>query len=101
MKLLTMAAAFATAGCWLVEKGVTCFVLKYRLVECKTDDPTREVGTRGPLEQVVAPIVRLALADGLAAIAHIREHATCYGVNPQRIGIIDFSAGGTVAASVK
>jgi acetyl esterase/lipase len=43
----------------------------------------------------------LALADGLAAIAHIREHATCYGVNPQRIGIIDFSAGGTVAASVK
>ena len=33
---------------WLNAKGVTCFVLKYRLVECKTDDPTREVGTRGP-----------------------------------------------------
>jgi acetyl esterase/lipase len=85
---------------WLVEKGVTCFVLKYRLVECQTDDPTREVGTRGPLEQVVAPIVPLALADGLAAIGHIRTHATRYGVNPQRIGIIGFSAGGTVTASV-
>lgn len=85
---------------WLVEKGVTCFVLKYRLVECKTDDPTREVGTRGPLEQVVAPVVPLALADGLAAIGHVRNNASRYGVNPQRIGIIGFSAGGTVAASV-
>ncbi len=85
---------------WLVEKGVTCFVLKYRLVECKTDDPTREVGTRGPLDQVVAPIVKLAMADGNAAIGHIRKHAKDYGVNPDRIGIIGFSAGGTVASSV-
>jgi acetyl esterase/lipase len=85
---------------WLVEKGVTCFVLKYRLVECKTDDPTREVATRGPLEQVVAPIVPLALADGLAAIGHVRTNATRYGVKPQRIGIVGFSAGGTVTASV-
>lgn len=85
---------------WLVEKGVTCFVLKYRLVECQTDDPTREVGTRGPLDQVVAPIVRLALADGLAAIDHVRKQAAQYGVNPERIGIIGFSAGGTVASSV-
>lgn len=85
---------------WLVEKGVTCFVLKYRLVECKTDDPTREVGTRGPLDQVVAPIVPLAMADGLAAIGHVRKNAAQYGVKPDRIGIIGFSAGGTVTSSV-
>lgn len=85
---------------WLAGKGVTCFVLKYRLVECKTDDPTREVGTRGPLDQIVAPIVPLALADGLAAIGHVRKHAAQYGVKPDRIGIIGFSAGGTVASSV-
>lgn len=85
---------------WLVTKGVTCFVLKYRLVECKTDDPTREVMTRGNLEPIVAPIVKLALADGLAAIRHVRKHAADYGVNPERIGIMGFSAGGTVAASV-
>lgn len=85
---------------WLVERGVTCFVLKYRLVECKTDDPTREVGTRGPLDEVVAPIVPLALADGLAAVGHVRKQAATYGVNPERIGIIGFSAGGTVASSV-
>src|SRR5580658_5467026 len=85
---------------WLAGKGVTCFVLKYRLVECKTDDPTREVMDRGPLDQVVAPIVKLALADGKAAIAYVRKHAAEYGVNPERIGILGFSAGGTLAVSV-
>lgn len=85
---------------WLVEKGVTCFVLRYRLVKCETDDPTREVGTRGPLDEVVAPVVKLALADGLAAIGHVRRNAEKYGVKPDRIGILGFSAGGTVASSV-
>jgi acetyl esterase/lipase len=85
---------------WLNTKGVTCFVLKYRLVECETDDPTREVMTRGPLDDAVAPIVKLALADGNAAIGYVRKHAQEYGVNPERIGIIGFSAGGTVAVSV-
>jgi acetyl esterase/lipase len=81
-------------------KGMTCFVLKYRLVQCQTDDPTRELMTRGKLDDVVAPIVKLALADGNAAIGHVRQHAKEYGVNPERIGIMGFSAGGTVAASV-
>jgi len=85
---------------WLQGRGVTGFVLKYRLVECKTDDPTREVMTRGPLEQVVAPIVKLAVADGNAAIGNVRKHAAEFGVDPKRIGIIGFSAGGTVAVSV-
>lgn len=84
---------------WLAAKGVTCFVLKYRLVECKTADPTIEVMTRGPLDTVVAPVVKLALADGNAAIGYVRQHAAEFGVNPERIGIIGFSAGGTVAVS--
>lgn len=86
---------------WLNTKGVTCFVLKYRLVECKTDDPTREIMSVGErLGEVVSPIVKLAMADGLAAIGYVRGHATDYGVNPEKIGIIGFSAGGTVVASV-
>lgn len=85
---------------WLNGKGVTCFVLKYRLVPCKTSDPTTELMTRGNLDPVVAPIVKLALADGNAAIGHVRKHAAEYGVNPERIGIMGFSAGGAVAASV-
>lgn len=86
---------------WLAARGVTCFVLKYRLVECKTDDPTTEIMIRAArLDKVVAPIVKLAMADGLAAVGHVRRHAQDYGVRPDRIGIIGFSAGGTVTASV-
>src|SRR5262245_30989772 len=36
----------------LIAKGVTCFILKYRLVECKTDDPTQEIMTRGNLDAI-------------------------------------------------
>ena len=86
---------------WLNSKGVACFVLKYRLVPCKTDDPTREVMLAGGgLDGIVAPIVKLAAADGQAAIGHVRKHAKEYRVNPERIGIMGFSAGGTVTASV-
>jgi acetyl esterase/lipase len=74
--------------------------LKYRLVECKTDDPTREIMTRGPLEKAAAPVVPLAVADGNAAIGYVRKHAAEFGVSPKRVGIIGFSAGGTVAVSV-
>ena len=86
---------------WLAKKGVAGFVLKYRLVACQTDDPTLELmaNTAG-LDETVAPIVKLAMADGKAAVAYVRAHAKEYGVNPDRIGIMGFSAGGTVTASV-
>jgi hypothetical protein len=64
------------AARWLSARGVTCFVLKYRLVECKTDDPTTEVMTRGPLDTVVDTVVKLALADGNAAIGIVRRNCT-------------------------
>ncbi len=85
---------------WLAAKGLACFVLKYRLVECKTDDPTKELMTKGNLDESVAPIVRLAMADGQAAVAYVRKHAQEFGVKSDRVGIIGFSAGGTVTASV-
>jgi acetyl esterase/lipase len=86
---------------WLTAKGITCFVLKYRLVACQSDDPAGELMNKGrKLEAAVAPVVKLALADGQAAVAYVRQHAAEYGVHPRRIGILGFSAGGTVAASV-
>jgi acetyl esterase/lipase len=86
---------------WLAAKGVTCFVLKYRLVECKTADPATELRDKGAkLEQDAALVIPLAMADGLAAIGYVRQHVAEYGIDPKRIGIIGFSAGGTVAASV-
>lgn len=84
----------------LAKKGITCFVLRYRLVECKTDDPARELMSRGNIDPFVKPIVPLAMADGLKAVGYVRKHAAEYDVNPSRIGIMGFSAGGTVASSV-
>ena len=86
---------------WLAAKGVTSFVLKYRLVECKTDSPGAEMSAKTDPEfaAAVATVVNLAHADGVAAVTHVRQHAAAYGVNPNRIGIMGFSAGGTVAAS--
>jgi acetyl esterase/lipase len=85
---------------YLTAKGVTCFVLKYRLLQCETENPMLEASSGGNFLEKVTPIIKLALADGLAAMAHVRTHAKDYGVHPDRIGIMGFSAGGIVAASV-
>jgi len=85
---------------YLTARGVTCFVLKYRLLPCTTDNPIREASAGGNFLEKVTPIIKLALADGLAAIAHVRTHAQDYGVHPDRIGIMGFSAGGVLTASV-
>jgi acetyl esterase/lipase len=36
----------------------------------------------------------------MAAVAYVRQHAADWGVSPERVGIMGFSAGGTVAAGV-
>lgn len=86
---------------WLASKGVSAFVLKYRLVKSETNDPVREVNEKMGNEkfnQDTERIIPLAIADGLEAIKYLREHSGRLNINPERIGIIGFSAGGTVAA---
>ena len=84
----------------LVARGTTAFVLKYRLVASSTADPGAEMMTksRPEMDAACAPIVPLAMADGLAAMAYVRAHADDYGIDPERVGILGFSAGGMVAA---
>ncbi len=89
---------------WLVKKGVTCFVLKYRLAHSIDNDPIKDfneslTGQNKDLQQRQIASVPLALADGKAAIAYIRAHAIELNINPDKIGIIGFSAGGSVTAS--
>ena len=84
----------------LNEKGITCFVLKYRLVETRTSDPARELEKVRNLDAVVAPVVQLAMADGLAAVRYVRENCRLYAVRADRVGILGFSAGGSLACSV-
>lgn len=90
----------------LNKKGITVFVLKYRLVH---DDPAQpenalmKIMARGEskkLDSIRAMIVPLAMQDGLTAVKYVRQHAKEYHINPARIGFMGFSAGGTVTMSV-
>ncbi|MFD2719589.1 alpha/beta hydrolase [Hymenobacter monticola] len=89
---------------WLQARGVAAFVLKYRLVHMDTSDPVKEtmalMGDRRKLDAINAPVVPLAIADGKKAIEYVRSHAKELGVRADKIGIMGFSAGGTVAAGV-
>ncbi len=60
---------------WFNGLGVSAFVLHYRLGSKGYHYPTQ-------------------LTDGQRAIRHVRANAKEYGIDPQRIGIIGFSAGG-------
>lgn len=86
---------------WLAEKGVTCFVLKYRIARSITTDPVKEVTAKWgkkEFEEENAVVIPLGIADGRAAIAYVRKHADEYNIIPNRIGIMGFSAGGTVTS---
>ncbi|MCJ2126354.1 alpha/beta hydrolase [Methylobacterium sp. J-077] len=65
------------AARWLAARGITAFVLSYRL--------PREGWADGPM----AP-----LQDTQRALRLIRSRAAAYGVDPNRIGVLGFSAGG-------
>jgi acetyl esterase/lipase/lysophospholipase L1-like esterase len=87
---------------WLQHKGITAFLLKYRLNHTIGNDPYKQENEeRGKdanrLEK--AKIVGMAVADARTAIAYVRQNAAEYGVLPDHIGILGFSAGGTIAAS--
>ena len=88
---------------YLAAKGVTAFVLKYRIAHTG-DDATQEFAAltsdRQKFIETVGQFIPLAVADGLAAVTYVRRHASEFGVSPDRVGIIGFSAGGEVAAGV-
>jgi acetyl esterase/lipase len=99
----------------LNEMGVDAFVLKYRIryndpnahVRATTpppnptlneplvnDHPASALPTTGP--QAGQDVRAMAGADGRQAILLVRRNAAAYGIRPDRIGIIGFSAGGAV-----
>ncbi|MEO6550856.1 MAG: alpha/beta hydrolase [Ferruginibacter sp.] len=88
---------------WLNKKGITAFVLKYRVGHLVTNNPMKELAEKlksKTFNKDIEPIVAMAIADGKAAIAYARTHAAEWNVKTNQIGIIGFSAGGTVATGV-
>jgi acetyl esterase/lipase len=98
--ILSIESEGLDAARFLAGKGVTCFVLKYRLIESKTESPFIELLMRKDFKEVFERMFKTATDDGLAAMRFVREHAKEYGVDPKRTGVLGFSAGGMVAAAV-
>jgi acetyl esterase/lipase len=66
---------------WLNEQGITVFVLRYRL---------GSAGYRYPSQ----------LQDAVQAMRHVRENAAQWKIDPHRIGVMGFSAGGHLVTTL-
>ncbi|HEY3812737.1 MAG TPA: alpha/beta hydrolase [Caulobacteraceae bacterium] len=78
---------------WLNAKGVACIVLKYRVPD---GGPHGEASC----DCQVDPKAPMALEDAQRAIGLTRFHAAAWGIDPHKIGVIGFSAGGHLVADV-
>jgi acetyl esterase/lipase len=68
---------------WLTSKGITCILLKYRVPDT------------GPYPKSAA-----ALQDAQRAMGLVRLHAAEWHIDPNRIGVLGFSAGGHLSAAI-
>ena len=75
-----------TEACdWLTSKGITCVLLKYRVPCMKT----------GPYHDCLT-----ALQDAQRAIGMFRHDAVKWNVDPNKIGVLGFSAGGHMVTAI-
>lgn len=74
---------------WLTSKGITCVLLKYRV----PGDGQRPKS--GPY-----PISLMALEDAQRTMGLVRFHAAEWHIDPHKIGVLGFSAGGHLVAAI-
>lgn len=79
---------------WLTSKGVTCVLLKYRVPggsgKFLSSSPRSGPYPRWPQ----------ALEDAQRTLGLVRSHAAEWHINPRKIGVLGFSAGGHLAAAM-
>src|SRR5437773_5163497 len=90
---------------WLVGRGITAIVLKYRTRQIDGENAAQLGQSAGA--RLSAQIHNLALidedgqygiADGIQAVKVVRAHAADWGIAPDRIVFTGFSAGGMITA---
>lgn len=94
---------------WLAQLGVTAFVLRYRVAHTPEDDAElpafrrdlfvalRHRDSAGARILADEKTRERGAEDGRRAIRFVRHNATAWGLDPKRIGIMGFSAGGWIA----
>jgi acetyl esterase/lipase len=76
---------------WLTSKGITCALLKYRV----PGDPSKTYQISGPY-----PKSPMALEDAQRTLGLVRFHAAEWHIDPHKIGVLGFSAGGHLVAAM-
>ena len=74
---------------WLVSKGITCVLLKYRVP-----------APRSAPDWGAYPQSPIALEDAQRTISLVRSRAAEWHIDPHKIGVLGFSAGGHLVAAV-
>lgn len=74
---------------WLQEKGIAALVLKYRVPEKRQE---------GIPQMDQDETAKYGIADAIQAIKVVQQHAAEWGILPDRVGVIGFSAGAMVAS---
>jgi acetyl esterase/lipase len=74
---------------WLASRGVTCVLSKYRVTD------VGEYPKSGPY-----PESPMALEDAQRTVGLVRFHAAEWHIDPHKVGVLGFSAGGHLAAAV-
>ena len=78
---------------WLTSKGITCVLLKYRV-------PKSGPQWDGSCQCQINPKAPTALQDAQRTVGLVRFHADEWHIDPHKIGVLGFSAGGHLVAAM-
>jgi acetyl esterase/lipase len=78
---------------WLTPRGITCVLLKYRVPDT---GPHHDDRCRCQLN----PKAPMALQDAQRTLGLLRLHAAEYRIDPHKIGVLGFSAGGHLTTDI-
>jgi acetyl esterase/lipase len=81
---------------YLNSLGVTAFVLKYRVAQTG-DEASKDAAVAAARRKTA---MAMGVADGEEAVRMVRRRAAEWKINPHRVGIMGFSAGGYVTVGV-
>jgi|SRR5581483_7681083 len=88
---------------WLAARGIAAFVLKYRTAQLEGQNEAQlnqagaaRFGAQLRDHALIAEDGKYGIADGIQAIKVLRAHAAEWGISPDRIVFMGFSAGGMI-----
>jgi acetyl esterase/lipase len=95
---LTIDSEGSLVARWLADRGIAAFVLKYRTVYQLPTETHEEMAKRMHATMSDGVAGEAGVVDGVEALRQIRAHASEFGIDPHRIGVVGFSAGAHVAS---